>query len=153
MLDKPKESSFQKIFSYTASPSYSESLCCDVMLTKAVMPQLDAIVQKTDSIVLVCFASERVVSRLLQGCHDIAVSPTRVVGLKKLTSIYLAQMIRNKVRKIRLNRRASKKITDSRRMRLPYEEYFLDPFVYLFCLSDVWGDFLTSGQHSCRENS
>jgi len=35
------------------------------MMTKAVMPQLDAIIQKTDSIVLVCFASERVMSHLL----------------------------------------------------------------------------------------
>lgn len=134
-------------------PSYSESLSRDVMLTKAVMPQLDAIVQKADSIVLVCFASERVVSHLLQGCHDIALSLTRVVWLKNFTFIYFAQMIRNKVREIRLNRKASKKTTDSRRLRLPNEEDCLDHLVRPFCLPNEWSDFLTSGQHNCRENS
>ena len=140
-------------FSCTSHPSFSEWLCRDVMLTKAVMSQPAVIVQKAGSIVLVSSARARVMSHFLQGCHDIALSLTRVVGLKKLTSIYLAQMIRNKVRGMGLNRRASKKITDSRRLRLSHEEDCLDPFVRLFCLPDVWGDFFTSGKYLCSENS
>ena len=50
--------------SCSSRPSYSESLYRDVMLTKAVMPQLDVIVQKAESIVLVRSASERVMSYL-----------------------------------------------------------------------------------------
>ena len=50
------------------------------MLTKAVMSQLDAIVQKAESIVPVCSASDRVVLHLLLGRHDIALSMTRAVG-------------------------------------------------------------------------
>ena len=121
--------------------------------TKVVVPQLDSIVQKAESIVLICSARVRVVSHLLQGFHDIALSPTRVVVLKNFTFIYFAQMIRNKVRGMGLNRRASKKITDSRRLRLSHEEDCLDHFVRLFCLPDVWGDFFTSGKYLCSENS
>ena len=52
------------------------------------MSRLDAIIQKTESIVLVAAARERVVSHLLQGFHDIALSMTRVLGLKNSPSLY-----------------------------------------------------------------
>ena len=52
------------------------------------MSRLDAIIQKTESIVLVAAAREHVVSHLLQGFHDIALSMTRVLGLKNSPSLY-----------------------------------------------------------------
>ena len=52
------------------------------------MSRLDAIIQKTESIVLVAAAREHVVSPLLQGFHDIALSMIRVLGLKNSPSLY-----------------------------------------------------------------
>ena len=60
----PKSHRSKNSSSRSSHPSYSESLFRDVMLTKAVMPQLDAIVQKAELIVLVRSASERVMSHL-----------------------------------------------------------------------------------------
>ena len=117
------------------------------------MTQLDAIVQKAESIVLVGSTEGHLGSHLRHRFYVNGLLPIKVPALKNSFSIHFGKMIRNKVRGMGLNRRASKKITDSRRLRLSHEEDCLDPFVCLFCLPDVWGDFFTSGKYLCSENS
>ncbi len=121
--------------------------------SEAVVSQPDAIIQNTDTIVLACSAREHVGSHLRHRFYVNGLLPIEVPALKNFFSIHFGKMIRNKVRGMGLNRRASKKITDSRRLRLSHEEDCLDPFVRLFCLPDVWGDFFTSGKYLCSENS
>tara|TARA_B100001939_G_scaffold343786_1_gene357085 strand:+ start:1112 stop:1357 length:246 start_codon:yes stop_codon:yes gene_type:complete len=58
------------------------------MLTKAVMPQLDAIVQKAESIVLVGSKKEHGGSHLRHRFYVNGLSPIGVPALKNSSSIY-----------------------------------------------------------------
>ena len=75
------------------------------MLTKAVMPQLDAIVQKAESIVLVGSKKEHLGSHLRQAfLRSMALSPTRSACAEKVPPQFIfGKMIRNKVRGMGLN--------------------------------------------------